>query len=164
MFVLGHPAYTDNGVYLQDSIIFETYRIHVKPIGASKSVSQTRLIQLPMRAIRTMAGFESAEGMYHNICTAVEPPQEALEMIFPWLEQKMEEVDTKCEEDGVDRWTAIMFLRLMKRCRRVVLQDAAAIWVLHPERRTHYLFGLSLFQSELFLVRNWRKNETENII
>jgi hypothetical protein len=55
--------------------------------------------------------------------------------------------------DSASPVTALAFLRLMKACARVLLQDAACMLVEHPERSDHFMFkNLRVFQSDAFKV------------
>ena len=85
-----------------------------------------------MKALQTMAGFVDADGMYFNPRTAVNPPEEIEKMIFPFVETSLEHVTAVCNCDGIDNHTAISFSKLLKVLCKAVLQDAAAIAVLHP--------------------------------
>jgi hypothetical protein len=49
-----------------------------------------------------------------------------------------------------DKLTASKFLLFMENLTEVVLQDAAVIFIQHPNRLYHPLFGLDLFQSKEF--------------
>jgi hypothetical protein len=54
-------------------------------------------------------------------------------------------VEAKIQNDNADCWTAYEFLKLMKLLAVVFLQDAAAMWVLHPERKEHPIFKMPVF-------------------
>ena len=108
--------------------------------------------KLPMTAMRAMAGYTTASGMYYNPRTVVHPPEELLlETPFAFsisacgvLERAVAESDSF--------YTALCFLRLMKRLGEVLLQDAATIWIKYPERRPHFLFTLRVFGLSEFEV------------
>ena len=44
-------------------------------------------------------------------------------------------------------FTVLAFLRFAKEMATVFLQDAAAMWVCFPERKTHPIFSLNVFAS-----------------
>lgn len=71
-------------------------------------------------------------------------------MVF--IENEIEKILIKNDEDGKTRITAVTVLRFWASLRRVILQDAAAMFVLHPERVDHPLFRLPVFRHPLFLV------------
>jgi hypothetical protein len=102
--------------------------------------------KLPMKAIRTMAGFTASDRMHYNPRVSVEPPLALRAMVFPWVEDSLKAVMEKTAEDGVDRYTAVCFLKLMQDLRNVVLQDAAAMVVKYPDRRRHALFRIGVFR------------------
>ncbi|KAG7340301.1 hypothetical protein IV203_023844 [Nitzschia inconspicua] len=51
---------------------------------------------------------------------------------------------------GETRQTAGIFLQFMTKMKEVVLQDAAAMLILHPDRSVHQLFQMSVFRSDSF--------------
>jgi hypothetical protein len=62
-------------------------------------------------------------------------------------------VQAKIKHDNADVWMAYEVLKLMKLLNVVFLQDAAAIWVLHPERKEHPIFSMPVFHHADWLVR-----------
>jgi hypothetical protein len=70
--------------------------------------------------------------------------------VFPWLEKTKALFQLKLSKSNEDKLTAQCFLDFMEQLSTVVIQDAAAMSVLHPERMSHPLFNLPLFQSEPF--------------
>ena len=73
-------------------------------------------------------------------------------MIWPWIEDELESVFAAIKEDGKSRITAVCVLRFWTTLRRVILQDAAAMFVLHPDRLEHPVLKLPIFRHPLFLV------------
>ena len=57
-----------------------------------------------------------------------------------------EYVEAKIQNGNADCWTAYEFLKLMKLLVVVFLQDAAAMCVLHPERKEHPIFKMPVFR------------------
>lgn len=80
------------------------------------------------------------------------PCAELEAMIFSFIEEEVERILKKNDEDGKTRITAVTVLRFWASLRRVILQDAAAMFVLHPERVDHPLFRLPVFRHPLFSV------------
>ena len=119
--------------------------------------------KLPLPALRVAAGFEVEKGSHYNPRTEIEPPQELQQLIFPELESVMEgvtatinkriaEVQNRTRGRACNTTaplaTAVSFLKLLKKLRRVILQDAAAMKAVG---RTQPLFEMPVFKSELFL-------------
>ena len=70
---------------------------------------------------------------------------------FAW---EAEEFVSRQMLDGEEKYTVVQqFLRCMKQLSIVLLQDAAAIISLYPDRREHPLFHLDSFQQYEFQVR-----------
>lgn len=105
--------------------------------------------KIPMKAIRTMAGFGD-EGGHFNPRTMVEPPEDLQNLIFPFAEQCLKDVEEKQMSDDVDRYTAIHFLKLLIQLRRIILQDAAVMLLIAPDRISNPFFHLPVFKHELF--------------
>ena len=119
--------------------------------------------KFPVPALRVAAGFDLEKGGHYNPRTKIQPPKELQQLIFPELEQVTSVVNAAIEErlariqrkkKGRARncttplATATSFLRLLKKLRRIILQDAAAMMA---EGRDHPLFGMPVFKSTLFL-------------
>ena len=103
--------------------------------------------------MRKMAGFTTAGGMNYNPCTSVVPPMELLEKTpFGFALRMANEVADQVAADESKHYTAIVFLKLLRDCAIILVQDAAAMWVLHPERRSHPIFNLPVFDSKEFAV------------
>ena len=109
--------------------------------------------KLPLGPMRAMAGFTDANGMYYNPRTDVKPPAELVaETPFAFAISKCERMEDLVKNEECPASTALHFLRFMKHLAEVFLQDAAAMWVLHEDRREHPLFHLQVFQHELWQV------------
>ncbi len=64
----------------------------------------------------------------------------------------MENVRDAVDDDKKERPTAVCTLRLWLAFRSIILQDAAAMFVRHPSRKSHTFFKLPIFQSAAFQV------------
>ncbi len=73
-------------------------------------------------------------------------------MIFEFIEEEMENIESAVLDDGMERPTAVLTLRLWIKLRTIILQDAAEIYVRHPERMDHHMFQMPVFSSEEFKV------------
>ena len=109
--------------------------------------------KLPIKAIRVLAGFDDDE-LHFSPRVVCEPPEELQQMIWPWIEEELELVFDAIRRDGKERRTAVCVLRFWICLRTIILQDAAAMFVLHPERCDHPVFRLPVFKSSLFSVSN----------
>lgn len=102
--------------------------------------------KLPWRPMRKIAGHVKADGMFY-LPRGIRRPSDALMKKTPFgvfVMHHLPYVEQNVSEGGTIG-TALMFLRLMKEMGQVFLQDAAAIWLLHPERRDHPMFTLPVF-------------------
>ena len=103
--------------------------------------------QLPLPAMRVMAGHDKRQGFHINPRTTFfgdDTHEHLPKMIFPWLDAEISKVDK------VRNKTAAAFLSFLDSLRWVILQDAALLlW----EGREHYVFesNLEIFKSEAFL-------------
>jgi hypothetical protein len=105
--------------------------------------------KIPVTAILSAGNFTEGGGIYFNPRTVVIPPQELQDKLFEFVDSELEAVEA-ANRDGSELWTALGFLRFMKRMKQVVLQDAAYIMEFHPDRINHPVFQLLVFQSEEF--------------
>jgi hypothetical protein len=123
--------------------------------------------KLPMRAMRTMAGYSDGNNGYYNPRSAVRPSEELLRQtpVGSWLydtDQKVRQEyshregktsaarKADVEKKGTGA-TAIIFLGFLKELNRIFVQDAAAMLALHSERKNHPLFKeLKVFHSKDF--------------
>ncbi|KAG7372624.1 centromere DNA-binding like protein [Nitzschia inconspicua] len=107
--------------------------------------------KLPMKIVRSRAGFRSNGGVHYNARTIVQPPSELLSQLFPWVDRATQELNTFLQSSPAEaRPTAAVFLDFMMKLKVVVLQDAAATMVLHPMRSVHQLFQLDEFKGDCF--------------
>jgi hypothetical protein len=108
--------------------------------------------KMPSLALRVIAGFSQDE-IYSIRRSHIVPCQELQEMIFPFLEAEMATVEAAVNDDKKERPTATCTLRLWVKLRSIILQDAAEIAVMHPERfLEHHLFRMEVFHTDLFKV------------
>jgi hypothetical protein len=115
---------------------------------------------LPLKAMRAAAGFTTNEGRYYNPRALVYPPEELEKKIFPFADAALEKVEAACNSRGSRMGgdylgAAKSFLQMLLRLRTIILQDAAAMKVLHPERCDGHMFFQAfpeLFRNQLFLV------------
>jgi Centromere DNA-binding protein complex CBF3 subunit, domain 2 len=106
--------------------------------------------KLPMKAIRSLAGYNSATGMYFNTRTTVKPPMELLRLTPLGFAFDMYNEVLVADTEGIKR-TALECLRFFCDMATVLVQDSAAMQVLHPEREDHPIFNaLPLFSTDLF--------------
>ena len=106
-------------------------------------------INIPINIIRSAAGYDSTCKVHVCPRSSCKPPDELRKQVFPWVDDAQEKVRIS-QAEGNDHRTAIKFLDLMDHLRDILLQDAAAMMVLHPFRKNHLLFQHPLFQSEVF--------------
>ena len=108
--------------------------------------------KLPMKILRSMAGFNEVDGMHYNSRTVVEPPKGLLEQVFPFVDVSLAAIESSSQANPNRRHTtAHNFLRMLDCLRRVLLQDAAAMMVMYPERRSSMFFRRNkLFNTDQF--------------
>ena len=104
-----------------------------------------------MRPIRVLAGFE-VEDSYVCPRTQVQPSEELLSSIWGFIEKGLDRCWQAQQEDDRARVTAVCFLRYFQMLRVCFFQDAAAMWILHPERRNHPMYKESVFKSAAWEV------------
>jgi Centromere DNA-binding protein complex CBF3 subunit, domain 2 len=109
--------------------------------------------KLPMNAIRNLAGFNSANGLHFNTRTVVMPSKELCKTT-PLGSFAYDMLNQLAEHDVSKHQTAYEALRFFCDLSVILLQDAAAIMLLHPERAGHPLFHLDCFNSTEFDVSN----------
>lgn len=115
-------------------------------------IQETRYsTKIPTAALRAIAGFDQKD-VHWNPRTSCLPPEELKNRIFPWLEREIRNVQAASSADNRDRATASATLKLWQQLREVILQDAAALLVLHPERKSHMLFRDDVFRDPMFVV------------
>ena len=115
-------------------------------------------IKLPLKTMRNGAGHVKAGGMFFMRRSTMRASPRLKDSVFPFVQVHLPvlldlaaNLDPK--KEGGDKYgTAISFLELLDCLAEVVLQDAAAMLVLHAERADHALFGLPVFQSAEFKI------------
>lgn len=121
---------------------------------------QSYSTKLPLPAMRAMAGFIEADGMFFCPRSEVEPPEELQHLIFPFVDENLEKVEmaqrsNTREKGGCYLGSAKGFLHMLKRLRTIILQDVAAMYVEDPVRTAaHPLFSSfpAIFHSTEFNV------------
>jgi hypothetical protein len=95
-----------------------------------------------------MAGFRQEEGHW-NPRTMVEPPEELSRMIFPFIELEL----AKLKESDDNHITAVGTLKFWQYLRKVIIQDAAVMFIDHADgRKNHVLWRLPVFKTDAFKV------------
>ena len=108
--------------------------------------------KMPSLALRVIAGF-SQEEIYSIRRSHTVPCEELQVLIFPFIEEEMARIEAAVNDDKTERPTATCTLRLWLNLCSIILQDAAEIAVLHPERfLEHHLFRMEVFRTDLFKV------------
>ena len=112
--------------------------------------------KIPMRPMRHMGGFDTANGMYYNPRTMVTPDQDLLDLTpFAFAFEACPIVEEAVAGTSKS-YTALTVLRFFKDMATVFLQDCAAMWTLHPERREHPIFSMPIFSTPLWEVSTAR--------
>ena len=124
---------------------------------------------MPPQPLRVKAGFDARQGLHYNPRTTCDPPNELVQMIFPFIEAAELDVSAYESNNGVtsddpeycakEKVTAKAFLSLLKRLRIVVLQDAAVL--VGKEGRNHAVLMLPVFQTSLF--REFKESMTAHL-
>jgi hypothetical protein len=90
--------------------------------------------------MRIVAGHDKKKGNFFLRRADVEPPPVFSQQIWPWIEGwearfRAQREGRKWEEGGVDKEdkAAVAFLKLLKRLRIVLLQDAAILQRKFPQ-------------------------------
>jgi hypothetical protein len=96
-----------------------------------------------MKIMRVMAGHSDAKNIFYLPRSDIKPSDRLLRQIFPFIESQ----ELKIASSTTSHPTASAFLGLLRRLRKVVLQDAA---VLLYNGRTHSLFHHPVFLSQEF--------------
>jgi hypothetical protein len=149
--VLGHHAGEENDDSQEDLRILGNW----DPSTQDKYYSK----QMPMKIIKSRAGFVKADHYHFNPRTAVMPPANLQKMIFPWIEEAKDQL---LQKDPLgQRRTALAFLSLMEQLRVVILQDAAVLMD-DQNRFSHQLFvQLDVFSSVAF--QNFRREMRDSL-
>ena len=116
-------------------------------------------IKLPISTMRTAAGHVAANGMFFVPRSQVMPDEELRKSVFPFVYTALPRILQKRQSSTrqtttTNYATAMSFLHMLDHLAMVVLQDAAATMVLHPERQYYdgFLQFPHIFQSDKFLV------------
>jgi len=119
--------------------------------------------KIPLEALRIAADF--IDGFYFSPRTVVITANlHAIEeTVWPWVEESLAYVALEFESSSGDLklFTAYAWLTYMKRLKRVLIQDAAFILEYHPERASHPIFKMPLFNTDLFM--EFRKEMRESV-
>ena len=139
----------------------ETDREEIRVLGNWDPKMQDTVYsgKMPMPAIRNIAGYVIANGMYFNPRTMVNVSDELIQLTpFAFVLKALPAMEIYLNTEGSrPTYTAYNFLLTMKELAQVFVQDAAAMAVLHPNRvEGHPLFDhLHMFHSGLFIVSNF---------
>lgn len=107
--------------------------------------------KLATPAMLGIAGYESDE-TYFNPRVSITPCEELQKLIFPWIESQLTMCVQHGEAEDKPRTTAIATLKFWMYLRKVILQDAACMFVECPGRVDHPVFNIKVFQSRMFTV------------
>ena len=109
---------------------------------------------LPIMPLRQTA-MDSKKRKYYAPRTVVEDGLAPLlkETPFSFIYDVLQHENALMAENQV---TAFLFIRCMEDLNTVFLQDAAAMWVKYPERRSHVIYTLPVFQKPQWQVSNNR--------
>ena len=98
--------------------------------------------------MRAMAGYTTANGMYFNPRSAVAAKMELLEQTpFKFAFESHDDLINHVSNNNGQGSTALQYCKLMKNLAVIFLQDAAAMWLKHEDRRDHPLYKLPVFGS-----------------
>ena len=109
--------------------------------------------KLPMRPMRAMGGYTTANGMYYNPRSSVAPQDELLmKTPFKFAFSVYGDLMYYVANGNGEGSTALHFCKFLSNLAVIFLQDAAAMWIEHPHRRNHPLYKLEVFQSDEWKV------------
>ncbi|GEQ70161.1 hypothetical protein JCM33374_g3837 [Metschnikowia sp. JCM 33374] len=95
------------------------------PLGTGHSVLYPPTY--PYDLIHFLGGFKQYEPYY--IARDVEPPVQLLKMIFPWVEDKLSELENATDKNGVscsEKYeVGVRFLKMLQQLRPIIIQDLA---------------------------------------
>ena len=95
-----------------------------------------------------MASFMQ-DDVHWNPRTLMEPPEDFLRMIFPFIEEEL----AKLVESNDNHVTAMATLKFWQYLRKVIIQDAAVMFLDHgKDRKHHVLWQLPVFKCYAFKV------------
>jgi hypothetical protein len=105
--------------------------------------------KIPLGPIRKLAGYLLAKVMFFNTRTTVEPSDQLLRLTpFGWAYDAFDSIVGNVGSNH----TAFQVLKFFKELNRILVQDAAATLILHPERGTHAFFQMPFFKTVDFRV------------
>ena len=107
--------------------------------------------KLHMGPIQKLAGYSDTSKFYFNMRKAVEPPKELLQKtpIGQWVYKALD--DLKKKDTHWKSVTAHHMLSFFVKLNMILLQDAVALLVVHPNRASHPIFlVLPVFRSAEF--------------
>jgi hypothetical protein len=79
--------------------------------------------KLPLKPLRAMGGHGQEKGHFFIFRAGIEPSEELQSKVFPFVDEELLKKMT-VRSDGTIHATAVGFLRLLKRLRCILLQDA----------------------------------------
>ena len=104
--------------------------------------------KLPMKIIRSRAGFQKANGLHYNPRVSLIPCENLQEQIFPWLDEAKEKFYSNPLHK--QKPTAQQFLDFLSKLRIIILQDAAAMIAEKLELADHLIFQFAVFNTREF--------------
>jgi hypothetical protein len=119
--------------------------------------------KLPMKIIRSRAGFQKANGLHYNPRVSLIPSENLQKQIFPWLDEAKEKFYSNPLHK--ERPTAHHFLDFMSKLRIIILQDAAAMIAEISERAAHPIFMFAVFNTNEFdnFFQDMKKHLLESV-
>ena len=118
-------------------------------------VDATYSSKLPLKPIRTMAGYPSKTKFYYLPRGTVEPSEELLQStpMGRWVYTACEQLEFRITQSGgSSHQTAHHFLCFMKDLNKFFLQDAAAMIIEDEGRANHALFNeLAVFKTQAWV-------------
>ena len=115
-----------------------------------KTQEKSYSTKLPLQAMRRRAGFLDERSYHCNPQTVKDPSEELQKMIFPWLDVAFKSFHSNVDSAN-QKGTAGQWLKSIKMMQIIILQDAAAMYALHPSRMNHQLFHvIAVFKTKEF--------------
>eukprot|EP00536_Pseudo-nitzschia_multiseries_P001748 jgi/Psemu1/3973/gm1.3973_g len=115
----------------------QAYAKLIRTAGRGTGAVALEMEELPLKAMRALAGHSQDMGSFYFPPSLIDPPNELQEHVFPYLNKAMKKVVT-CPDP---KPTAQAFLMFLKNLQLVVLQDTA---LLMHQGRISCLFALPL--------------------
>ena len=107
-----------------------------------------------MKIIQSTASLDKGNHMNFNPRVVFPVPAVLLQQVFSWVNdtQKPFKLTAAQDVNETEQYrTAQAFLSLMDELRKLIIQDAAAMLIAHPDCANHGLFQLLVFQSQIFI-------------